>query len=132
MAMYEDIIEPRFSETDALGHISNTALPVWFEGCRAEFFKLVHPSMSFTDWPVILAKFEIDFNAQLFIGTPITIKTGIEKVGNSSIVFYQEAWQNETLANVGRTVMVWIDHKTQSSCPIPNDIKDKLATIMVE
>ena len=28
-------ITPRFSETDMLGHISNTTLPIWFEGARA-------------------------------------------------------------------------------------------------
>lgn len=32
------VITPRFSETDMLGHISNTAMPVWLEGAREGFF----------------------------------------------------------------------------------------------
>ena len=29
--MFHHEIEPRFNDTDALGHISNTAFPAWFE-----------------------------------------------------------------------------------------------------
>ncbi len=30
---------PRFSEVDVLGHVTNTALPVWFEEGRQEIFR---------------------------------------------------------------------------------------------
>jgi acyl-CoA thioesterase FadM len=43
------------------------------------FFELIHTSMSISKWPLILAKFEIDFKAQLHTGSPVIIKTGIEK-----------------------------------------------------
>ncbi len=32
--MFKEIIQPRFNETDALGHINNTVLTQWFEGAR--------------------------------------------------------------------------------------------------
>ncbi len=32
-------ILPRFSEVDVLGHVTNTALPVWFEEGRQEIFR---------------------------------------------------------------------------------------------
>ena len=64
--MFSESIKPRFSETDALGHISNTAIPVWFEGARDPVFKILSPSLDLQKWPVILAKTEIEFHAQLF------------------------------------------------------------------
>ncbi|MHC1654043.1 hypothetical protein ACODUL_12265 [Stenotrophomonas maltophilia] len=30
---------PRFSEVDVLGHVTNTALPVWFEEGRQAIFR---------------------------------------------------------------------------------------------
>ena len=32
--MFHYETEPRFSDTDALGHINNTVYPVWFEQAR--------------------------------------------------------------------------------------------------
>ncbi len=39
-------ITPRFSDTDALGHINNTNVPVWFEGTRDPLFRLFTPDLS--------------------------------------------------------------------------------------
>jgi acyl-CoA thioesterase FadM len=30
--MFKETIQPRFNETDALGHVNNTVLTKWFEG----------------------------------------------------------------------------------------------------
>ena len=35
--MFIEKVMPRFSETDVLGHINNTALPIWFEAARTPF-----------------------------------------------------------------------------------------------
>ena len=71
--MVTTIIEPRFSDTDALGHISNTAFPVWFEDSRTEFFKIFHPSLDLDSWPLIIARIEIDFLAQCYWGNDVSI-----------------------------------------------------------
>ena len=43
--MLVDTITPRFCDTDALGHISNTTLPVWFEGARDPIFRWFTPDL---------------------------------------------------------------------------------------
>lgn len=43
--MFKEIIQPRFNETDALGHINNTVLTAWFEGARDPIFKLFTPDL---------------------------------------------------------------------------------------
>ena len=125
-------ITPRFSETDMLGHISNTTLPIWFEGAREGFFRRIHPAMTTHDWPLILARIELDLKAQLHIGSEVTLKTSVEKIGSKSITVYQEAWQNQQLAAVARTVMVYFDYSEQCSKVIPDDVRGRLADLLIK
>ncbi len=129
--MDETKIQPRFSETDLLGHISNTTLPVWFESARDGFFRRVHPALTTHDWPLIVARIEIDLKAQIHPGAEVKVKTGVEKIGSSSMVVYQEAWQKGQLAAVGRTTLVYFDYQTQKSQPVPNQVKARLADLMI-
>ena len=48
--MFKEIIQPRFNETDALGHINNTVLTQWFEGARDPIFKLFTPDLNTKQW----------------------------------------------------------------------------------
>lgn len=124
--MFEQIISPRFSETDALGHISNTTLPVWFEAARQPVFELFQPGLKVEDWPLILARMEVDFTAQLFYGQDVSLRTGIKKLGNSSLVVYQEAWQAGKLAARGHTTLVHFDYRAQKAAPITGALRDRL------
>ena len=75
--MFSETLTPRFSDTDALGHINNTMIPVWFEGARDPVFKLFTPTLDLTAWPLILAKIEVNFEAQIYYGKPIEVRTYI-------------------------------------------------------
>jgi len=54
--MFSELITPRFSDTDALGHINNTMVPIWFEGARDPVFKLFMPELDPNNWQLILAR----------------------------------------------------------------------------
>ncbi len=129
--MDEMVIRPRFSETDALGHISNTTMPVWFETAREAVFSRVHPTMTFDNWPLIIAGYDIALKQQAYLGHNVTIRTGVESIGNSSIRVYQEAWQNDHLVATGRTTMVYFDYQSQRPQPVPADVRERLTDLMV-
>jgi len=124
--MFVQRVQPRFTETDALGHINNAVLPVWFEQARTPIFKLFIPSLDVKKWTLILAKIEVEFLQEIFYGTDVEVHSFIEKIGNSSFVCYQEVWQEESLVAKGRAVMVHFNHSTKKSMPIPEVIKDQL------
>lgn len=104
--MFTEKVIPRFSETDALGHINNTVLPVWFEAARVPIFKFFTPDLNPHDWKLIIAKIEVSFVGELFYGHEITIKTSVEHIGNSSFVLKQEAFQHDKCCAIGKVVMV--------------------------
>ncbi|AOY87314.1 thioesterase [Marinobacter salinus] len=129
--MFELEIEPRFSDTDALGHISNTTLPVWFEQGRTPIFQIFHPSLDVNTWPLIIARLEIDLMAQSYWQMPVTVRTGVGKIGNSSFHVIQEAWQNGKQIARGVAVLIHFDYDTEKALPIPDDIRAKLTEHLV-
>ena len=124
--MFSETILPRFSETDALGHINNTALPVWFEAARTPFFRFFTPDLDCNNWKLIVAKIEVEFKGELFYGQEITIKSSISHIGNSSFVIKQEVYQHDELCAVGHATMVRYDFKNKRSTPLSDNEKQSL------
>lgn len=121
--MYESIIKPRVSETNAAGHIGNTVVPIWFEEGRNEFLQHALPDLRFR---YMLARIEQNFRREIFYGTDVFIKTTTEKIGNSSVTLIQEVWQNNQLCADGRSVIVHIDPQNNTPSMIPDTIREKL------
>lgn len=124
--MWTNIVEPRFSETDALGHINNTVLPIWFEEARTPIFEMFCPGLDPQNWHLIIAKIDVEFLGELFYGKTIEIRTFMKKIGNSSMVIGHEAWQDGEKRAQGSAVMVHFDHHSKSSKPIPDNIRQIL------
>lgn len=124
--MFTEQITPRFSDTDALGHINNTMVPVWFEGARDPIFKLFMPELNLAKWQLILAKIDVSFHEQMFYGEAIEARTYISRIGGASFDVYQELWQKGLKCASGTAVMVNFDFETQGSLKITEKIREQL------
>ncbi len=127
--MYSQQIQPRFNDTDALGHINNTVLAVWFEGARDPLFRLFTPDLNPADWRLILAKFSVEFHAELFYGQPVEVRTWVSRIGNSSFDVSQQAWQQDKLCASGVAVMVHYDFAGKTSVPLSADQQSHLRAL---
>lgn len=126
--MFKTMITPRIGETDALRHITNTALPVWFESGRNELFKIFNPEneLTYKKWNLIIVHMDFNYIRQTYFGYNVEIRTYITKIGKSSFTVTQEAWQNGFLRSNGKAVIVYYDFIRQESKVIPEDIRIKL------
>ncbi|SET72658.1 acyl-CoA thioesterase [Thalassotalea agarivorans] len=124
--MFVQHIEPRFTDTDALGHINNTVIPVWFEGAREPIFKWFTPTLSPKEWRLILANISVNFLAQIYYGKTVEIRTSLSRIGGSSFTVFQEVWQDGKCCANGEAVMVHFDYKKQKSAQIPDDIRAQM------
>ncbi|WP_414493145.1 acyl-CoA thioesterase [Stenotrophomonas maltophilia] len=125
-------ILPRFSEVDVLGHVTNTALPVWFEEGRQEIFRHFSRDSSMRDLALILRRYEIDFLQQIQAGHEVRIETRIESIGRSSLSIVQQAFQFEALVASGRCVMVHFDYTTNASREIDAEQRRALSGLFTE
>ncbi len=131
-AMFSLTINPRFCDTDAMGHINNTVLPVWFLEGRESVLRIFNPSLSTEEVSLVLAKIEIEYLEELFFGRPVEIRTYVLRIGTSSILVGQEAWQEDGLCATGTATMVNFDKHSRKSVPIPVDIKKQLGQHVLE
>ncbi|OEG74338.1 thioesterase [Shewanella colwelliana] len=119
-------IQPRFNETDGLGHINNTVIPVWFEAAREPVFEIFNPSLNLAEWNLIVAGFTIAYTAPTNYGKPVEVKTWISRVGSSSFEVAQQSWQTGKMTAEAKTTLVHYDYAVEKSVPIADVVKQAL------
>lgn len=124
--MFRTHIHPRFCDTDALGHIGNTVVPVWLLEAREGLLKLFAPDLDFRKASLVVVRSEIDFLAELHFGTDVTVTTALEKIGNTSLVVLQDVLQDDVVRCRARTVMVNFNAQSRSAQPISDTLREKL------
>lgn len=128
--MFETTIHPRVSETDAVGHINNTVVPVWFEAGRNEFFAIFGPTGDFSRWRMIVATFTVSFEHELTYPAPVTVRAWVERIGSSSLTLYEEMHQHGRRCAIGRTTYVNVSPDTKRPERISDEIRRALAPHM--
>lgn len=124
--MFRTRIHPRFCDTDALGHVGNTVIPVWLLEGRESILRLFAPDLDFRKASLVVVRTEIDFLAEVRYGADVEVTSTVEKIGNSSVVVRQEVHQQETACCRARTVMVNFDPATRRSRAIPEGVRRQL------
>lgn len=127
--VHETLIETRYCESDALGHINSVSYFIYLEQARVKFLTDIKLSSNpNNDWPFVLVSTKCDFKNQLFINEKIIIKTTVSHIGTSSFKLNHTLMNQETgveIAN-GESVIVYYDFETQKSSPLPEHMKQKL------
>lgn len=121
--MFLKTMEPRFSETDAMGHINNNSYSVWFEVAREPIFRFFSPDLDLKNSNLIMAHISCDFYSEVFYGKEILIKTAIEKIGRSSVNITHALYQNNKLCTTGKAVLIHYDYNEKKSIEIDESIK---------
>lgn len=130
--MYRTVIEPRVSETDGVGHINNTTVPVWLEAGRNPIFHLFTPDNSFKNWRMIILRMNVEYVSQLYYGKLAEVRTWVRRIGNSSLELYEEIHQDQGLCAKGTALYVNFNVQTQTSEPIPEEIREELRKHLYE
>lgn len=125
--MFQIFIKPRFCDTDALGHINNTVPPVWFLEAREDVLRVINPGLNAQNIAVVLVKVEIEYLKETYYGSPVEIRSWIEKVGSSSIDIYHEGWQDQQMKLRARARLVNFDREARTSKPLSDEIRARLS-----
>lgn len=129
--MYTTIIEPRISETDAVGHINNTVAPVWFEAGRAGLFAEFRPDHSLENWPLVIKTYTITFDHELVYGQDVTVECRIARIGRTSLALHESIMQGERVCVIGEVLYVHVGEDRRPS-PLPAEIKERLGSRLEE
>ena len=117
----------RFADLDALGHVNNNAIGVYFEQSRVS---LVHECGGFrseSPWTVVLARSIIDYKAELLFPANIRVGARVAKVGNTSVVLGAAIFDGDRCIAVQEAVCVIVGKESHRPTPVPVDLRDALA-----
>jgi acyl-CoA thioester hydrolase len=123
MSAHRTDIQVRFGDTDALGHLNNTAYAAYAEHARLSLFR----SLEATAQGFILAHLSIDFLKQVSFDDNVHVLTTVEKLGNTSIHLRQEIFASGDLAAKARSVVVVFDYASQKPARIPDPLRQALS-----
>lgn len=124
--MFRTVISPRVSETDGVGHINNTFIPVWLEAGRHDLFKIFNPDHSFTNWRMVIINTNITYKNQIYFGEDVVVLNWVKKIGKSSLTLYEEIWQNKNLCVIAETVYVNYNQQTGKAEMIDDVYREQL------
>ncbi|KZX60585.1 hypothetical protein A3709_00505 [Halioglobus sp. HI00S01] len=121
-------ITPRFNETDALGHINNAVMSVWFEVARTDALSYLRDGpRSEGRW--LVASVTLDYLRETFYGSDVTINMSRVFAGNTSLTMECEMHQNNELVVKGKAVLVHVDMESKAKLRVPDVMREKLATL---
>jgi len=117
----ETTLETRWTDFDALGHVTHAAYPVYLDEARDRYLQATIGG--FTDWPCVVAHVSIDYVREIRYPAPtVTVRTRVVDVGTSSVTFEQEIDD----AVRSRSVLVAFDPDKRTSRPITDDERSRL------
>lgn len=117
-------LQLRFCDTDALGHVNNSAYAQYAELGRIDFFSASGTMVA----NLILARLELDFRQQLQPDVKATVETWVEKIGNTSITLCQSVMVEGKSACDMRSVIVFFDYHENKPTRVSDEVREKLKT----
>ena len=114
----EDTIQVRFSDTDAMGHISSGSYAAFGEVGRASFFQAVPEPVSEIPW-FVLVHLGMDFVSEARFGQEIRLSTRVVKLSEKTLTFEQLVRADGALACKLEVVLVAFDAETRKAIPVP-------------
>jgi acyl-CoA thioester hydrolase len=119
---------PRFCDSDAAGHINNTAVAQWLEVGRFDIYHNYMADLS----PLMLRRIEIDYLLEMNYREEVTIRTGVESVGEKTVTLRQEVWQGGIKRADCLAIDCYFDRNTRRSAAIPNELRPLCDDFMFE
>jgi acyl-CoA thioester hydrolase len=116
-------IEPRFHETDALGHINNASIAAWLELVRMKFVQSLAGADIIEAQHWVLASLQIDFVAETFFGSEVIARITGAEPGNTSLTVSCELSQGGELTSRARMVMVYMDREGKKPARLPDALR---------
>jgi acyl-CoA thioester hydrolase len=131
---YRRIIEVRFADTDAMGHVNNAKYLTYVEMARAGYHETVtgRPlplGVHGAEEGMILADAHVAFRSPAFYGETVTIEARVDRIGRTSfdmtfrITAPDSLYGRSRLLAAGTCVQVIYDYRSERPIPVPDDLR---------
>jgi acyl-CoA thioester hydrolase len=121
-------IEPRFRDTDAMGHLNHVVYITYFEVARAAYWARLTGSREYDRAPFILAHVAADYRSPAYVHETLRVGIRMSRLGTRSFdaEYRIEEAATGRLVVEGRSVQVGYDYRTQQTVPLSEEAKQRL------
>jgi acyl-CoA thioester hydrolase len=122
----EKRLQTRWTDFDALGHITHAAYPVYLDEARDDY--LTATVGSFDEFAWVIAHISIDYKREIrHPAGEVVVRTRVADVGRTSLTFEHEVIAPDGgLAASSRAVLVAWDGEARAARPISDGERAKL------
>ncbi len=122
-------IVTRYPDYDSKGHANNAVYLTYFENARHEVWTEVFGGEE--DFPFILAEATVRYVSEAMLGERLDIEIHTSEVRTKAWVWSYVIRTRDTdrVVAEGQTVQVMYDYEAKQTVPIPDDVRQKLATV---
>jgi acyl-CoA thioester hydrolase len=122
----ETRLQTRWTDFDALGHVTHAAYPIYLDEARDDF--LTATVGPFDEFAWVIAHISIDYKREIrHPAAEVVVRTRVGEVGRTSVAFEHEVVAPDgELAATSRAVLVAWDGDARAARPISDDERAKL------
>lgn len=121
-------IEPRFRDTDAMGHLNHVVYITYFEVARTRYWTALTGDRDYTRVPFILAHVTADYRSPAYVSEMLRVGVRVSRLGGRSFEcqYRIEEAESRRLVVEGSSVQVIYDYGRQQSAPLPEDLRERI------
>jgi acyl-CoA thioester hydrolase len=126
---FSTMLEVRWRDLDAMGHVNNAVYFTYLEQARVHYLREVGLlPVDPADIGIIIAEASCRYKSPLALGERVTIRMRVSELRNASFTFeYRVEGEDGRLASSARTVQACYDYQNQRPIPILDEWRETIA-----
>jgi acyl-CoA thioester hydrolase len=127
------VVETRFGDTDAMGHVNNSRFLTFLESARIAYWEAVtgEPFALVThgaEESMILAEVRVTYRSPSYFGEVLTVESRVSRIGRTSFTLEHRITAGDSergrarLVTTAEGVQVLYDYATERPRVIPDDV----------
>lgn len=119
-------IPVRWGDMDAYGHVNNAVYMRYLEEARVQLIDKMDVKMDPNGFAPVVISVGCTFFKPVVYPDVLTINCYTQDPGRSSFMTRYEVFSQsnpELMVSEGHAKVVWIDHRTESSVPLPDKVR---------
>ena len=131
---YKIEIQPRWRDTDALGHVNNAVYLSYVEIARLNWYIDLGFDASFKEFSFILKTAEVDYQVPITLKSKPIVELWVSHIGTKSWAFSYKIYEKTdgTVYAYAKTVLVNYDYEGQKAIPMNERIIEILNRLKKE
>jgi len=128
--VFSQTMPVRWGDMDAYGHVNNTVYFRFFEEARIQWLGSLSLTAEAAGQGPIIINTSATFLRELNYPTTVRVEVLTGKAGNTSIESFYRILDDEdgSVYAEGAAKIVWFDHSTRKSTPLPDNLRALAAT----